>query len=114
METRFVGEVEDMLKVVGTVTLLDNQRGIQMSLPEQNYETNTGSIDIQRIVYGANESGKRYIETVSIKDSNRPVYGEASLPEILVFAKKAAQDLPDSEWTRDLCGLAQKFEEALK
>ena len=114
METRFVGEVDDMLKVVGTATLLDSQRGIYMSLPEQIDDPNTSSIDIHRIVYGANKSGKRYIETVSTKEGNLPVYGEASLPEILTFAKKAVRDLPDSEWTKELSELAQKLGEALK
>ena len=114
MEIRFVGNAEDMLKVVGTVTLLDNERGIHMPLPGENDDLSLSSINIQRIVYGANESGNRFIETVSTKEGNWPVYGEASLPEILTFAKKALEDLPDSKWTKELHEFSQKLEEALK
>ncbi len=113
METRFVSEINDMLKAVGEVTFLPNEKGIYMSLPDGE-GSNGKSFKISRIVYGETKSGNRYIETVSTKEGNWPVYGEASLPEILVFARKAMQDLPDSVWSKDLFALAQKFEEALK
>jgi hypothetical protein len=108
----FVSNIEDIMKVVGTVKPLGSHKGIYMALPEQIL-----SFDIHnRIVYGETQSGKKYIETVSVKDGAQPVYfyGEASLPEILAFARKAMQDLPDSEWTKELHELSLKLEAALK
>ncbi len=104
METRFVGEIDDMVKVAGEVNLLPNGKGISMSLPE----------GVSTVVYGETSSGKRYLETVLEMRDNFPVYGEVSLIEILTFARKAILDLPDSEWSKDLFLLAQKLEEALK
>jgi hypothetical protein len=108
----FVSNVEDMLGVVGKVRSATVGRGIYMALPEQT-GTSDGGLIIHRIVYGLTESGKRYIETIS-SENGFPTYGEASIPEILVFARKAAIDMPESEYTRELCAFAQKIEAALK
>ena len=107
----FVSNVEDLSTVVGEVSLSPNGRGIQMDLPPQSGDEN----DIHRIVYGQTKSGKRYIETVSLllKDENPPVYGEASIPEILVFAKRAFKDLPESLYTTELRILALRLVGAL-
>jgi hypothetical protein len=109
----FVSNIEDMLKVVGTVVPTGNRTGIQMSLPEE-VDCKEEPLSIHRIVYGTTESGKRYIETISMKQGSWPVYGEASIPEILAFAKKAEIDLPESEYTKELSRLASWFKAALK
>ena len=109
----FVSNIEDMMKVVGTVMPLGDHKGIYMALPEQ-MDGEGSPLDIHRIVYGETQSGKKYVETVSTKNGNWPVYGEASLPEILAFARKAVQDLPDSEWTKELHELSLRLEAALK
>ena len=108
----FVGIVEDIVKVVGTVEPLQNNKGIQMSLPEDTTDQ-PGGFYISRIVYGETSSGKRYIETQSNKGSNWPIYGEASIPEVLAFAKKAVIDMPGSIYTRELYVLACHLKVAL-
>jgi hypothetical protein len=110
----FVSNVEDILKVVGTVKQMENGAGIYMALPDDTSVDNDRNVEIHRIAYGKTQSGKRYIETVSSVDGNWSVYGEASLPEILAFAKKSLQDLPESDWTQELHKLSLKLEEALK
>ncbi len=104
----FVSNVDQMLEVAGDVMLLESDKGIQMELPEQ-----MGESSISRIVFGTTKSGKRYIETIAMKDGNWPVYGEASIPEILVFAKKAELTFPDSRHTKELSRIAQKIKEVL-
>lgn len=39
--------------------------------------------------------------------------GEASIPEILTFARKAVQDLPDSIYTKELHALSLKLKAVL-
>lgn len=51
----FVSNIEDMLKVVGTVQPLVNRKGIYMALPEQVDNTET-PLDIHRIVYGETQT----------------------------------------------------------
>ncbi len=105
----FVSSVKDMLNVCGEVRPLDNHRGIWMSLPEQQFHDSS----IHRIVYGMTKSGKKYIETISNKNGNWPVYGEASIPEILVFARKAIKEMPDSQYAKELYVLGLRIEVAL-
>ena len=103
----FVSNIPDIMKVVGEVGLLPSGRGIQMELPE--------SLDgnISRIVFGLTQSGKWYIETVSDKEGHRPIYGEASIPEIFVFATKAIQEMPNSEYAQKLITIASQIEDVL-
>ena len=61
----FVCEVDDMLKVMGNVNLMENGSGIWMDLPDDTSVNNDRYMTIRRIAYGASQSGKRYIETVS-------------------------------------------------
>ena len=99
----FVSVVKDMLTVVGDVTLLDNEKGIQMELPP-------GRDEISKIVYGHTSAGRNYIETVSLTNDVWPVYGEASLPEIMAFARKAQQDRPHSVFTKELVEIVRNLE----
>lgn len=108
----FVSNYKDILAVVGEVRLTPNGKGIQMSLPEQSDDKNA-TFRISRIVYGENQSGKRYIETVASKNGNFPTYGEASIPEILALAAKALEDLPHSKYTMELFELSERLKTTL-
>ena len=98
-----------MLKVVGEVSLLPNGIGIQMELPPQSGDPQ----NFHKIVYGQTNSGKRYIETQSLENGNWPVFGEASIPEILTLARKAIKDLPTSRYTAELYAFTLRPQEAL-
>jgi len=101
----FVSNVDDLFKLTEQVGLLPNGKGIQMELFGQSAVG-----DFSRIVYGETKKGKRFIETVSMVNHTWPVYDEASIPDIIAFAKKAKIDLSDSKYTKELLIIAQKLE----
>lgn len=104
----FVSNTKDMLSMVGNVVPRTDGPGIQMPLPEEMGDRSV----ISRIIYGKTASGKRYIETISNKNGF-PTYGEASIPEIIVFAKRAMLDMPESPFTPELVILAVKIDQVL-
>jgi len=96
----FERKIEDMLHVVGKVEERPGGNGIQMSLPEEYVPEGVHPV-LSKIFYCRDTDRKLLLKT-ALNEKGVVTIGEPTDLEIVTFARKAVQDMPNSPHTKGL------------
>lgn len=107
-----LSKASDLLRVAGDVEIMRFASGIRAYLPDWSMTNEKGNYNnINKIAYFIDESGRGRVLTYSwrVTDFGREEVrvGDPSIPEIIAFAEKAKQDLPDYPLAEGLIKLGE-------